>query len=655
MRFHVASAFGGGQKLLITLEENAVLLNLLLPGALIFFLLSIALYYVWALMPRSGTPEWIYLRERPPISFIGGRYPIDRLDILVMALFVLVWGGISFFNLGDRQAPQTFHGFVDGETLTIELHQPTDVGRIRYYTGLNTGEYVLYFSQDGEEWQRQGMMDQNFAILFQWREADLIDGDGWGVRFIWIAADTNWAHYDALYLGELVIYDMWDNRLMPTQFTLHWSEPARGSIALFDEQDIIPDHASFRNSMYFDEIYHGRTAYEHVLGLWPSELSHPPLGKVLMSIGVHLFGMTPLGWRFMGALLGAFALAVFYALSKNLFGNRMVSICGTLVFAASFMHFAQTRIATIDTYAVLFLLLQFWFLYRYISQGYETPFQKTLPSLALAGIFFGLGAASKWSSLYLAPALALLWLLYQIWRWKYHKRTGKPGFQSYLIKTVLASCVFFLLVPGIIYYLSYIPLAQVYGYGIFSRGHWDIVIENQRHMWWFHNAVTAEHPFASRWYEWVLNLRPILYYLNVTPEGYRSMIMAFGNPLLHWGGLMAMIAMPVIAYREGDGRALAIFFGYLALLLPWVVIARPSFAYHYFTNLIFLALAIAYVFDHLIRRRRGRYQAAIVAVTVVSVGLFVMFYPTLSGWPMSDWYAQNVLRWFDSWPIYEVR
>jgi dolichyl-phosphate-mannose--protein O-mannosyl transferase len=152
----------------------------------------------------------------------------------------------------------------------------------------------------------------------------------------------------------------------------------------------------------------------------------------------------------------------------------------------------------------------------------------------------------------------------------------------------------------------------------------------------------------------VFNIRPILYYLGITPEGYRTMIMAFGNPALHWGGLAAMIAMPIVAYREGDGRAFAIFIAYLMLLLPWVFIERPAFAYHYFPNLIFLSLAIAYVFDHMIRRRRGRYQIAIVSFTAVSVILFVMFYPTLSAWPLSNWYGQNVLRWFDSWPIYYV-
>ncbi|MCL2569190.1 MAG: glycosyltransferase family 39 protein [Oscillospiraceae bacterium] len=621
-------------------------LALLLPIALIFFLLSLAVYYAWALMPRSGTVEWIYLIERPPFAFLGGRNPLDRLDILVVALLVLVWGGITFFHLGDREAPQTFHEFRE-EYVVIDLGETVDVGRVRYYTGLFTGEYALYFSQDGEAWHRQGEMPQNFARLFQWLEAEIVDGTA--VRYVRLGAMRG----GPLQLGELAIYNAMGRRLEPGRFSLEWSNPALQSGALFDEQDTVPDRGTFMNSMYFDEIYHARTAYEHVMNEAPTELSHPPLGKVLMGIGIYIFGMTPFGWRFMGAFLGIMILALFYCMTKQMFGKRLVAVCATAVFAASFMHYTQTRIATIDTYVVLFVLLQFWFIYRYVSQDLETPFAKTLPSLFFAGLFFGFGAASKWSSLYLAPALALLWLIYQILRAKHFKQIGQKGFRTYLIQTILVSCVFFLLIPGIIYYLSYIPHGREAGYGIFDVGYWNLVIANQRHMWWFHNAVAGmEHGFSSYWWMWIFNIRPILYYASTAPDGDILRIAAFGNPAVYWGGLLAMIAMPVAWIRRGDGRAFAIFLCYIMLLLPWMFIPRTSFAYHYFVNIIFLCLALAYVFDHLIRRGRGRYKTAIVGFTLVSVGLFALFYPALSGWPMSSWYSQNVLRWFETWPIW---
>ena len=361
--------------------------SLLFPGALILFLLSFALYYLWARMPRSGTVEWIHLRDRPPFSFGGGRYPLGLLDVLAIALIALVWIGLSFFHLGDMDTPQSFHGFRD-EYVVIDLSQPVEIGEVRYFTGANQGEYALYFSADSYNWNRQGAMTQGFAEQFKWLEAEIISGSG--TQFIRLHAESD----GVLYLGELALYDTAGRRLEPGQFSLRWSVPALATGGLFDEQHTVPERASFLNSMYFDEIYHAQAAYQIAQGQWPAaELSHPPLGKALMAIGIQIFGMNPFGWRFMGTALGTVILALFYCLVKGLFGKRFVAVCSTIIFAASFMFFVQTRIATIDTYAVLFVLLQFWFIYRYISQDYEAPFARTLPSLALAGVFFGLGAA----------------------------------------------------------------------------------------------------------------------------------------------------------------------------------------------------------------------------------------------------------------------
>ena len=77
-----------------------------------------------------------------------------------------------------------------------------------------------------------------------------------------------------------------------------------GAELLTDEQDVVPLETTYKNSTYFDEIYHARTAYEHILGLEPYENTHPTLGKLIISLGIRLFGMNPFGWRFMGALFG---------------------------------------------------------------------------------------------------------------------------------------------------------------------------------------------------------------------------------------------------------------------------------------------------------------------------------------------------------------
>ena len=89
----------------------------------------------------------------------------------------------------------------------------------------------------------------------------------------------------------------------------------------------------------------------------PYEYTHPPLGKDLMMIGIALFGMTPFGWRFMGTIMGILMVPVMYLLVKQLVKRTDLSFIGCFLMTFDCMHFTQTRIATIDSYAVLFIMV----------------------------------------------------------------------------------------------------------------------------------------------------------------------------------------------------------------------------------------------------------------------------------------------------------
>ncbi len=52
---------------------------------------------------------------------------------------------------------------------------------------------------------------------------------------------------------------------------------------LIDEQDTLEGEPGWFTGTYFDEIYHARTAYEHLHGIAPYETTHPPLGKLIMA------------------------------------------------------------------------------------------------------------------------------------------------------------------------------------------------------------------------------------------------------------------------------------------------------------------------------------------------------------------------------------
>ena len=254
-----------------------------------------------------------------------------------------------------------------------------------------------------------------------------------------------------LELGELALYDS-------TGALINGSRIINpGAPELFDEQELIPEKPEYMNSMYFDEIYHGRTALEHLRNIYPYEITHPPLGKEIIAASIYAFGMTPFGWRFIGAVFGVVMLIVMYIFLKNMFGKTLVAVCGTLLFGFDFMRFVQTRIATIDTYGVIFILLSFFFMYRHITTDPDAPFKRSLAPLALSGVSFGLGCASKWIVPYAGVGLAIIYAIRLVMLAKHYNENEKTGFGLYLIKTLLFSALFFIVTPLIIYCLSYIP------------------------------------------------------------------------------------------------------------------------------------------------------------------------------------------------------
>lgn len=589
-------------------------LRIILPAAAIALTLALFLQLAWP--ARTPIPRRTSRR--------GG---------IGIAVLTAVYAVAAFTGLGSARDPQRFCTLEAGESATLALDGVHSIDTVWYYTGLYTGEYTLAYSDDGITYTPAGTMPQGYADLFKWLQPQPADTAPATAAYVRVTAGAH------LELGELALLDAQGERIAVRAIT----GPASAA-ALCDEADTVPAASTYYNSSYFDEIYHARTAYEHLRGVYPYEVSHPPLGKVILSLGIRLFGMTPFGWRCMGALFGVAMLPLMWDLLRRMFRDDRVAWCGAALLAFDFMHLTQTRIATIDSFATLFILLMYLFLYRYFTQG-------RLRHLAACGVAFGVGAATKWTCLYAGAGLGVLWALHWVFSGVQAHRDGDGRrYVRRLLGNIGFCLVFFVLVPGMIYYASYYPYGAargLHGPGMyFTREYAAIVLENQRFMFTYHAGLVATHPYSSRWWQWLLDLRPILYYLSYG-DGTVSTIGAFVNPLLCWGGLLAL---PVLAYRavRHDRTALFILVGYLAQVLPWVFISRLTFEYHYFAATLFLVLALGYVFDRL--RQRG-YFGIVYAFTAANGVLFALFYPVLTGVTISRSYAWNVLKWLPDWPF----
>lgn len=95
---------------------------------------------------------------------------------------------------------------------------------------------------------------------------------------------------------------------------------------------------------------------------------------------------------------------------------------------------------------------------------------------------------------------------------------------------------------------------------------------------------------------------------------------------------------------------------YMAQLVPWMLVTRCTFIYHYFPSVPFITLMVGYsMYRFVTYKEDARYQkiAKRVCVTyaVLSVCLFVLFYPVLSGYPFDAEFVVKYLRWLGRWQL----
>lgn len=225
---------------------------------------------------------------------------------------------------------------------------------------------------------------QKYATMFTWRTQTA----AMHTRYITLQCTAG-----KVSLNEIAFFDAAGNRL-PAVIAAGTTEGA----ALLDEPDTVPDEPSYLNGMYFDEIYHARTSYEFLHTMSVYEWTHPPLGKILIMLGVVLFGMKPFGWRVVPALFGAAMLPVFFTLAKRLFRRRDLAFLAAALLALDTMPLYTDAYCHGRCVHPVFHSAHGSVHDRLYPDGlHERAAQKLFLPLGACGVSFGLGVASKWT------------------------------------------------------------------------------------------------------------------------------------------------------------------------------------------------------------------------------------------------------------------
>lgn len=657
-------------------------------------------------LPESKLPVETY-NGNPctPQNFkVNAKIGLRRKDILLMLVVTLVYSIVTLTTLGSTKAPQTpWKSSAKDEFVYIDLGKRYDNFSMLYFCQVSYNNFAVAVSDDAVTWSEEYPAQMAEGQCFQWKylkpsytangEATFVDAstfeDVQKLSGRYVRIDSKQV---GLIINEVLFKDEQGNIIDDVSILRrengYASSPLYTSPAkLLDEQDTLDGEPSWWNSTYFDEIYHARTAFEHLNKTNAYEWTHPPLGKVIMSCFIGLFGMTPFGWRFAGALCGILMLPAMYLLVKQLTKRTDLAFYGMMLMTLDCMHFTQTRLATIDSYPVLFIILSYFFMLRFMQRDIILEdARKLLPDLAFSGFFMGCGFASKWIGAYAGIGLAVLffWTCVRHLRMKIDasvllrtsesltdtERTALSERAKSTVKRVIVLCLwcllFFVAVPLTIYLLSYVVHfgdREFTDISHFLKTVYNTNFGKYNSMLSYHSTpgLGMDHYYYSPWYEWPLMIKP-MYYASAAfkPDGMTYAIFCFGNPWVWCVGL-AGVAYTVyywlsghryrIAGREGNWQLLRnswdvcpafVLIGLLAQFLPWVLVPRGTYIYHYFASVPFLILGTVLLMQQITICSPSLRKRLLIGHLALCLIWFVLLFPYASGVIAPNWWMDFI-------------
>lgn len=449
-------------------------------------------------------------------------------------------------------------------------------------------------------------------------------------------------------------------------------------------------HLDQFNQLIFDEVYFPKFAYDY-LNQAPFFHSHPPLGKLTQAAGIWIYNHLPWvndppigsvalqelnahSWRWVNASFGSLLILLVGFTVYTFTKNRLFAFLAALFITIDGSLLVASRYGLSNVQILFFGFLSMLCL----AKAFTTKHHHRR-WLLLCGISLGCTVSIKWNGLgysliawclFIGGTLCLYAdrLLSKVEMshfGKKERRFNNPYASLFSRIKVYEYVAFLMLLPAAIYSATWVP-----DLALNSRHAKYGFVGMHKQMTSYHGKrVGADaHPYCSKWYSWPLLIRPINYHFEkntiTTTEGkvekvYRD-VHLLGNPALYWLGVAALLWVfaqwlysVLVWLRLGvvrDNLLIHSFItlGFMANFLPWMLVSRCTFFYHYQSASVFKFLALAWITTELIKKS-NRY-AKLSGFLIITIALVVFLYllPIHLGLPMDKSGFYNRM-WFRSW------
>ncbi len=423
------------------------------------------------------------------------------------------------------------------------------------------------------------------------------------------------------------------------------------------------------NTLVFDEIYFARFGHNYLTQTSFFD-AHPPLGKYLIAVGIWLKGYTPWGYRWMNALVGSLIPLIIVGIAYRLTHRRRFAVIAGAFAVLDGLLLVESRYALLNVYLVFFGLLTHYCLLMALEN------RRRWLWLTLMGVCIGATASVKWNGLGFVLGLYILWAMCQVlarfkilppWKQALALSRLSPFMMLGYVGAIATTC----------YSLLWIPHLQQNPDYNFWQLHHEMLTYHQRV-----GSGSDVHPYCSAWYTWPLLQRPLSYFFqratsstelvpiygpSLSAEGTSWIfdVHAMGNPPLWWASTLAILflmgqlvywgyrqIMTLIASQAGQEKhttlwvPLYLCINYAANLLPWTLVSRCTFIYHYLPAATFSSLALAWVMDECLEQPHRALRVLAMMMFCLAILGFVFWLPIYLGLPLSqaDWQLRFRLR-----------
>lgn len=440
-------------------------------------------------------------------------------------------------------------------------------------------------------------------------------------------------------------------------------------------------------SVVFDE-YHFGTFVDNILSGATHFDIHPPLGKLtLASFGWMVgyrpdpaFGYDEIGkdygsvlyypLREIAAWFGVVTVPLMYATARTLGVSWVGSFLCACLFCFDNLNIIESRLILMDSQIVLYLVLSLYCALSLWKAKYGT--RARFFWLTATGLVSGCSISVKWTALATPGLIAIvsffglhfleepLTLLECLW-------AGAVGIGWYILLFFVHFKTLTRTGPGVAFFPEEFR-ATLEGESNFDpkavrKPFLKLLWYLNKYMLTANAGITTRHHWESYWYQWIVNWRGLLYY-NKEVDGKWASVYLHCNPIVCWAcaacvGLFMVGFLLSVRYRdtkilspstrESLGYAMRtcifLFWGWLINLLPYILVDRSAFVYHYLPGLIYAQLLSGVLVDQLPRPVRVLVMVSLVTSAVAS---FLYFAPWVYCFPLtSEEHAAR--RWLPKW------